>query len=228
MMKNIFLISCLIFTTFAIGQANSLELEKEKMKQALAFGDKTVATNAMYNIIAAEGAMSTYKDSLAYLYFNSRNYVSCFLVTNDIISRKPENLELLEMNAISLESMGALEKASEAYANLLAKTSNNYHGYKLAGLQFGAKKFDEALVTIKKADQLPDDGAIKVNFQVNKNYNQNVDLKAAIAYLEGMISLGLKKDKEAITAFERAVKVFPDFVLAKSKITTLAVPEEEK
>jgi tetratricopeptide (TPR) repeat protein len=96
----------------------------------------------------------------------------------------------------------------------------------LAGLQLALNKFDEALVSVKKADELPDAGTIKVTFQVNKNYNQNVDLKAAIAYLEGIISLNLEKNKEAKTSFERAVKLFPDFVLAKSKLTTLDIKEE--
>ena len=145
---------------------------------------------------------------------------------NDILKSKPDNIELLEMKAISLESMGVNEKASEAYNDLLLKTSNNYYAYKLAGLQLALNQFDEALVSVKRADELPDEGTIKVTFQVNKNYNQNVDLKAAIAYLEGIIALNLEKNKEAKTSFERAVKLFPDFVLAKSKLSTLETKEE--
>jgi tetratricopeptide (TPR) repeat protein len=226
-MKNLLYIFAFVLTTTAIAQTtNTLEFEQQRLKQALNYGDKAVAATSMYNIIALEGPQSSYKDSLAYLYFNARNHVSCFLVVNDILKSKPDNIELLEMKAISLESMGVNEKASEAYNDLLLKTSNNYYAYKLAGLQLALNKFDEALVSVKKADELPDAGTIKVTFQVNKNYNQNVDLKAAIAYLEGIISLNLEKNKEAKTSFERAVKLFPDFVLAKSKLTTLDIKEE--
>ena len=87
------------------------------------------------------------------------------------------------------------------------------------------KKPTEALQSIKKADLLADTGKIKVTFQVNKNYNQQVDLKAAIAYLEGLILISSEKNKEAKVAFEKAVKVFPDFVLAKSKLSTLVIKE---
>jgi len=226
-MKNLLFIFSFVLATTAIAQTtNTLEFEQQRLRQALNYSDKVVAAISMYNIIALEGPQSSYKDSLAYLYFNDRNHISCFLVVNDILKSKPENIELLEMKAISLESMGANEKASEAYNDLLLKTNNNYYAYKLAGLQLALNKFDEALVSVKKADSLPDEGTIKVTFQVNKNYNQNVDLKAAIAYLEGIIEMNLEKNKEAKISFERAVKLFPDFVLAKSKLSTLDTKEQ--
>jgi tetratricopeptide (TPR) repeat protein len=221
-MKRLIYIFSFVMATAAIAQnTNSIALEKQKIKQALSYGDKVVAANAMYSIVAMEGPQSTYKDSLAYLYFNARNYVSCFLVTNDILASKNDNLELLEMKAFSLENMGALDKAIESYNELLLKKNNNYHAYKIAGLQLALNKFDEALVFAKKADQLPDEGKTNVTFQVNKNYSQNVNLKAAIAYLEGLVYLNLKKENEAKKSFERAVQLFPEFVLAKSKLTTL-------
>ncbi|MBT8316013.1 MAG: hypothetical protein HKP59_00140 [Lutibacter sp.] len=225
-MKKLVYICAFILTTTAIAQtSNSLTFEKQKLKQALAYGDKLVAASSMFSIISLEGPQSTYKDSLAYLYFNARNYVSCFLVTNDILKNKPNNIELLEMQAVSLESMGAMEKASESYKALLAITNNNYHAYKLAGLQLAMKKYDLAHASVKKANQLSDNGTVEITFQVNKNYNQNVKLKAAIAYLEGIIAQNLDKNKEAKLSFEAAVKIFPDFVLAKSKLETLSTEE---
>ncbi len=220
-MKKWIYVVAIFTTTLSIAQSSTLNTEKQKLKQALSYGDKIVAASVMYNIIAIEGPSSTYKDSLAFLYFNARNYVSCFLVTEDILKSKPSDTSLLEMKAISLESMGALGKATETYQKLLAITNNNYHAYKIASLQLGMNKLEDAYVSVKKADQLPDKGTMKVTFQVNKNYNQNVNLKAAIAYLEGIIALNLKKEKEAKLSFERAVKLFPEFVLAKSKLSTL-------
>ncbi|MBI9041413.1 hypothetical protein [Lutibacter sp.] len=221
-MKNILYLFTFILTASVIAQTtNNLDLEKQKLKEALKYGDKTVAANSMFSLIALEGPTSTYRDSLAYLYFNERNFVSCFLVTNDLLKNNPENVDILEMNAISLESIGALEKAIEKYKSLLIKSNNNYHAYKIAGLQFAMNKFDEALVSVKKADQLSDKAEVNVNFQVNKNYNQNVPLKPAIAYLQGLIELNLDKKAEAKLSFQRALKLFPEFTLAKSKLLTL-------
>lgn len=221
-MKNILYIFTFIITTTVIAQTSStVEFEKQKVKQALNYGDKIVAANAMYSIISMEGPNSTYKDSLAYLYFNERNYVSCFLVTKDILKAKQDNMEILEMNAISLESIGALQPSLESYNLLFSKSNSNYHLYKIAGLQLTLKKFDEALASIKKADQLKDDGKVNVSFQVNKNYTQNVPLKPAIAYLQGIIELNLDKKAEAKISLQKALTLFPEFAVAKSKLTTL-------
>lgn len=228
-MKNIIYILTFIITTSVIAQqGTSIAFEKSKLNIARSYNDDGAIKSTLFNIIALEGPQSTYKDTLAYIYFNKRNYVSCFLVTQDLLKNKPGNLELLEMNAVSLESMGALEKALEAYENIFTKTNNNYQGYKLASVQFRMNKNEAALATIKKADQLPDDGKLIVTFQVNENYNQKIGLKAAIAYLEGLISQSLNKIPEAKLSYERAVTISPDFVLAKSKLEIIKAQEEVK
>lgn len=220
-MKIRILIIVGFISSVAFGQSDNMLTQQKIIKQAIAFGDLNTATNAMYNIIASEGPQSSYKDSLAYLYFNNRNYVSCYLVTNDIIKNKPNNTELLEMNAISLESMGANEKAIEAYENLLSKDKNNFFAYKIASLKNALKKYDEAYAAINNAEQLPDNGTIKVSFQVNQNYTQQINLKAAIPFLRGVIEMNLNKNADAKVSFEKALQLFPDFALAKSKLTTL-------
>lgn len=221
-MKKIIFAFTILLATSAIAQKDTkVELEESKMKQALLYGDKDVATAAMYNIIAIQGPESTYKDSLAYLYFNKRNYISCFLVTKDILDRKPDNIELLEMSAISLESVGAKDKAIELYEKLIVLSNKSFHAYKVASLQYEINKLDEAFVSIKKADQLPNDDTLNISFQVNANYSQNVKLKASIAYLEGLIAIRLEKKPEAKLAFGRAIKLFPDFVLAKGQLESL-------
>ena len=228
-MKNLIYIFTFIITTSVIAQQSStVAFEKSKLQLAKSFGDNDVVTASIYNIIALEGPQSTYKDSLAYIYYSERAYVSCFLVTNDLLKSKPDNIELLEMNAVSLESMGALDKAIEAYQNIFDKTKNNYQGYKLASIQFRTGKNEEAYATIKKAGQLPDDGKLKMTFQVNENYNQNIALKPSIAYLEGLIAQSLDKIPEAKICYERAIQLSPDFVLAKSKLEILKAQELEK
>ena len=222
LMKKLILLTFTLFSVIAFSQnSNDLITQQKKIKQAIAYNDLNVAASSMYSMIALEGPQSTYKDSLAYLYFNNRNYVSCFLVTSDILKNKPDNTELLEMNAISLESMGAISKAVEVYENLITKKKSNFFEYKIAGLKNALKKYDEAYVAIKNAEQMPDDGKIKVSFQVNQNYKQDVDLKAAIPYLKGIIEMNLNKNAEAKQSFEKALQLFPDFAIAKSKLTVL-------
>lgn len=229
-MKNFIYIFTFVLASSAIAQnSTTIAFEKQKLNQAKAYNDDTVITATIYNIIALEGPSSTYKDTLAYRYFSSRKFVSCFLVTNDLLKSKPDNLDLLEMNAASLESMGALDKAHEVYVNLLSKKNDNYHGYKLAGIEFRMNKNEEAYATIKKAATLKEVGEIQITFQVNQNFNQNIDLKAAISYLEGLIAESLNKQAEAKIAYEKAIVLSPEFMLAKSKLELLnAKLAEEK
>lgn len=225
-MKKIILSLTLLASVSLFAQSSSeVDLEVTKMKLALSFGDKKVAVSKMYNIIALEGAESVYKDSLAYLYFNNREYLSCFLVSKDVLDRKPENIEILEMNTVSLESIGAKTKAAEGYKTLLSKTNKSFHAYKLAGLLYETNSLEDAYASIKNADKLPNDESVSVSFQVNPNYNQDVKLKPAIAYLEGIIAVGLEKNEDAKAAFERALLLFPEFVLAKSKLAALTEQE---
>ncbi len=203
-------------------------LDKLVMRQSLLYGDNIVAVNSIYNIIAKEGVNSSYKDSLAYLYFGGRNYSSCFMVCKDILSRDGNKLEILEMQAVSLENLGAADKAAQAYAKLTVKSKNNYHAYKLANLYFAMKKFDEAYKAIAKAQELKDTGEIKVSYAINKNYNQQVSLLAAISNLKGLIEFEQDKMDLAKASFKKAVEYQDDFVLAKENLQAVIEGKQVK
>jgi tetratricopeptide (TPR) repeat protein len=221
-MKNLIYIFTFIITSTVIAQnTSSVAFEKQKLNQAKVYGDEDVMAASIYNIIVLEGPTSSYKDTLAYVYFNKRNFVSCYLVVNDVLKLKPDNIEMLEMKAISLESMGAIDKAKESYEVLLQKNNNNYTAYKLASLEFRMNQNEAAYATIKKAAQLPGNKEMNVTFQVNENYNQNVPLNASIPYLQGLIAQSLNKPGDAKASYEKAIELYPDFVLAKSKLEIL-------
>ena len=220
-MKNLymaFIMSLIGVSIFAqASKEESIALEKEIIKNAKRFGDQNVATYSMYKLISLEGENSTYKDSLAYIYFSSRKYASCFLMANEVLQRDPKNQAILELKAISLESLGALDKSMEAYAELFEMTNNNYHGYNVAKLQLSMNKFEEAYTTIKKVETMNDTGKVQVNFSINQNHTQQIELLAAIPYLKGVIEEELNKIPEAKISYEKAIKIQPDFVLAKEK-----------
>lgn len=227
-MKNLFFFLTLFIAFSSVAQnSNQVELEKQKLKQALTYGDQSTATTMMYNIIALEGEKSVYKDSLAYLYFNRRSYLSCFLATEDALKNNPSNIELLEMSAFSVESLGAIDKAIGSYEKLLSITNNNFHAYKIAVLHFEMSKFEDAYTAIKKADALADSGTENITFPINKNYNQPVPLKAAIIYLKGLIELNLDNKVASKASLQKALQIFPEFILAKEALSNLEVKPKE-
>ncbi len=218
----------LAFVSFYAQDTNDITLDKAVMKQALRYGDDNIATSSLYNIIAKEGTTSVYKDSLAYLYFNGRKYSSCFMVCSDILSRDSNKQDILEMQAVSLENLGAIDKAAQVYAKLVVKSANNYHAYKLANLYFAVKKYDEAYRSIKKAQELKDTGKIKITYAVNKNYNQQVSLLAAISNLKGLIEFEQDKMDLAKASFKKAVDLQADFVLAKENLQAVIEGKQVK
>jgi len=203
------------------GNEEAIRIEKEIIQKAKSLSDPNVATYSMYKLIALEGDSSTYKDSLAYVYFSARKYGSCFLMANEVLKRDPKNQPIIELKAISLESLGAIDKSMESYEELFALSNNNYHGYSLAKLQLAMKKNTEAYATINKVEGLNDTGNYKVTFSINQNHTQQVELLAAIPYLKGLIEEVLEKPSDAKLSYGKALKIQPDFVLAKEKLDLL-------
>lgn len=224
-MKNsiVLLVVGLMFYTGSAqnNKQEDIALEKDIMEFSKSMGDMSVAALSMYRLVALEGENSTYKDSLAFLYFSSRKYASCFLMSNEVLKRDPKNQALLELKAISLESLGAIGKSLEAFTDLFAISKNNFHGYSLAKLQFSMKKYEEAYITIKEVETLNDSGQYKVTFAINQNHTQQVELLAAIPYLKAGIEIELDKIPEAKLSLQKAIKIQPDFVLAKETLDGL-------
>ncbi len=212
----------MFFSVNAQGNKSELiTLEKQVLKNAKTIGDPSVASASMYRLIVLEGKNSTYKDSLAYVYFSARQYAPCFMIAKEVLQRDPKHVEMLEMKGISLEALGALEKSAEVYNQLFPLTNNNFHGYTLSKLQYSLKKYDEAYVTIKKTEKINDSGKYKVTYSINQNHTQQVELLAAIAYLKGLIEVELNQKAAAKISFEKAIKIQSDFIFAKESLEEL-------
>ena len=203
----------------------NIELSNHKkiVTQALTYNDAQTAISSMHYIVALEGEKSTYKDSLAITYFNIGNYVSSHLLAKELLEDKNENIQLLEINAVSLQNLGATKDAIEAYETLFSKTKNMAHGYQLAMLQYGIKRLAEAQATIEQTIQTEDIEKAYIQFAIDKTKNQNVPLKAAAYNLQGLIAFELKDNASAKQAFDQALKIMPEFALATQNANAVII-----
>lgn len=232
-MKKIILIFVLLLSANQIVEAqkltqqslkeSSLKNHKKIVTQALTYNDFNTAINSMHNIVAIEGINSTYKDSLAIAYFKMGNYTSSHFLSKELLTKKPADVGLLEINAVSLQQLGAAKEAIDAYETLFAQTKNMYHGYQLANLQFNIKRLAEAQNTIALAINCEELENAMLSFPVDKNQNQNVPLKAAAYNLEGLIAYNLKDLAKANTSFKDALKIEPKFALATQNANASSV-----
>ncbi len=188
-------------------------------KWALQYNDLGTATNAIYQMMALKPEETNLKDTLAYLYFNSRRYVQTVLLGREIVENNPENYGIMEALAISEQSIGLLKESLEHYDQLYKATSKIYFLYQGASIQYGLKRLGECVQSISTL--LASDGVDKE--EVNINYGQNgesqkVTMNAAVYNLQGVVYLDLNRPEDAKKSFEKAVELFPDFILAKSNL----------
>lgn len=209
-------------------QTNSTEQIIKVYKNALKYNDLTTAISASHEIIALEGENSTFKDSLALLYFNANNAVSAHLLCKELLVTKPNDATLLEVNAVSLKSLGAAKDAVEAYERLFAVTQNRMHGYELAQLQFSISRLAEAMLTINQSFAKTKELDVKIPFNIDKTKQQEVPLNAALLNLKGLVTYELKDEKGATVAFDEALVIMPDFEAALQNKKAMEALKETK
>ena len=212
-----------LITASVFGQVNNevVAFEKKVLEKAKQYNDISVVKSSMMRLVLLEGENSTYKDSLAFIYFQERAYPSSFIASQEVLKRDPNNVKMMEVQAFSLESIGAYDKAVEAFKKLFAKTNNNYYGFSQANLQYILKDYSGAYATLLQVEKLNDTGNYTVSYAINQTHKQEIELIAAIQYLKGLCAVQLKQNPVAKASFEKALTTQPDFVLAKESLENL-------
>ncbi len=231
MFKKIILLIFVFLNTIISAQKlhknDLLNLEKNIYKQSVRNYDLETAKNSVYHIMALEGENSTYLDSLAYIYFSQKNFLSYVSVADQIL-KKEEKLPILERKAIALEKLGAIKEAIAVYEKVYAQKKDVQVAYKLAGLQHQLKRTAEAYSTLKSAEQLKFPEKTFLPFPSSeKNKQQRVPFKAAYDNLLAMIAYDLHNYDVSLHYFEEALKVFPDFFVAKQNKNAIAVMKQK-
>lgn len=213
-------------TTSALAQAASgkdSEAYKRQLsiyQNALKFNDMSVAKNALYNLRALDPADNSLLDSLAYLYYDYQQHASSLLVTREILARNPNNLAALEINAVSFENLGLYDQALTAYESLYLKHDSPYTLYKIGLLQLDLKRHTESKTSLDILLKKPDIDSL--NVVVNENNQQKqIPMRAALLNFQGINNLELGEKEAAKQNFEEALKLVPDYVMAKENLEKL-------
>ena len=220
MIKKVLFTTILLLTvSFGFSQKihkkDLLKLEKAVYKKALKNYDIDAAKNAVYRILELEGEKSQYLDTLAYIYFRQQNYLSCLQVSNKILKQKEKN-DILEFKAVSLEKLNDIKSAIDVYEKIYAINKDVFSAYKLAELQHRLRRDAEAFSTLKSAENLKFPEKTTITFPASqKGQAQNVPFKAAFYNLMALTAYDLHNYDMAIKYYDEALKIFPDFFLAK-------------
>ena len=124
------------------------------------------------------------------------------------------------MSDISYENLGLKDKALESYESLNLKQGNIYTLYKIAVLQLDLQRFVECKtnVDILLANEEAQTAKLAMNTEQGP---REILLKAAVYNLKGLLE-GTQDQKDAAKAsFNEAIKLEPDFTMAKHNLADL-------
>lgn len=233
MKKTIFLA---VFSAFVTGNifaqktkpvaaaTDLFETEMNIYRSALKHYDIQTGISALYTALELHPERTELKDTLAMLYFAGERYLQASSIADEILKDKPTAQNILEIAATSKQALGDTKEALADFEKLYAQSKNVYHLYQVATLQYQLKRFGEASESLNTIVTSPDSEKQQVAISAGQNQSQQVSLRAAAFNVRGIISSDLNNKAIAQQNFEEALKIAPDFVLAKNNLAALNAP----
>lgn len=219
-MKKIFPFLLCLLVASAGSTQDTAAFKKHYQKvysQALSYNDANAAINALQNYIAASNSME-YKDTLSMLYFNVKSYYSSLLLAEEVYKAVPGNTEAMARSAECYDELGDPKTATGLYEQVVPKTKNPYHIYKMGICQYQLKRTLESEASARAALADTSSKRIGVNFTMADGRQQAVPVDAAAANLLGVLKMDAKNFAGAKADFQQALKLFPDFAGAKGNL----------
>ena len=185
------------------------------------YNDGEVAKDALYSMIAMDPNDDSLKMSLCYYYFDQNQFASSLFVSRDLLARYPDNIDALKINAMSLENMGARDKAVDAYETLYLKTNDIGILYQVALLQFEMERYAECGTNLDIIIKNPQAKTLKLSFNKSDSEQQEVSLEAACYNMKGMLENQQGNKEEAKKNLQKAIELEPDFTLASQNLADI-------
>ncbi len=209
-------------------KTTAADFDLELYHKAILFGDYEVAKEALYSMLIKHPDSLSYLDSLVTLYFSLGAMQQCVLAGNQYLLRDTNNLSVMEMIALSYSQLNKNKESLEMYDRMYRKTGNIYYAYQTAVQQFYLKRIGECNQMLDIIMNDPKSATEKIAINVDQSTQQHVPLKAAALNMRGIILKELSMVDKAKAAFEEALKIMPDFALAKGNLDLLNKPADEK
>jgi len=202
---------------------NGYILSERIFRESLKYGDLTVAKQALFEMIALKPEKKSLKDSLAYIYINLGSLQQAILLSREILDTSPENQGILEVKAIAEQNLGLSKESLTSYESLYQKSKNVYHLYQIATLQYDLKRMAECNASIDAILSSPEVDKKELNIGTGtRGQQQKVVLKAAALNMKGVLAMDFNENAVAKVCFDEALRLTPDFVLAKNNVDFLA------
>ena len=205
---------------FAQTSTDPFDVQLRFYKSALKNYDLQAATVALYTMQALKPERADLNDSLALLYFAGERYAQAYLVGQAIVNADPKRNDMLEMVAVSKQNLGMIKESLADYEKLYGAEKSVYFLYQMATLQYQLKRYGECVASLDQILANADADKQKVSIRVQGG-SQEAPMKAAAYNVKGICAMELNQPDAAKENFNKALQIFPDFVLAKANLDTL-------
>jgi tetratricopeptide (TPR) repeat protein len=180
--------------------------------QMRAQGDVRGVINALTHLNVIQPSVER-RDTLAYVYSNNNQHVQALNTLG--IELNPEDSDLaLQVKAVSLKSINQPKRSLEQFQVMYDRAQNPYIAYEIADLKIQIGDSPGALADIEYGIANSLDGMKYAFYERQQPYE--VPLKAAFVHLKGLAQYNIDKNNidQAITSFDEALKMAPNFNLA--------------
>ena len=216
MKKFVPLALCLLMAG-AVKAQDAEMMKKHYLKiydQAIAYNDVNAAINGLYGYLAVDNSL-IYKDTLSMLYFTTKSYLSSLILAEEVYKADAKNVNAMARAAECYDELGDPRTATSLYEQVVPKTRNPYHIYKLATTQYQLKRIAESEMSARAVIADTSSKSIGINFTLGNGQQQAVPVNAAAANLLGVIKMDAKNYTGAKADFEKALAFYPQFAGAK-------------
>jgi tetratricopeptide (TPR) repeat protein len=202
---------------------NQFSIQESVYKAAVSRQDFEVATSALYYMLELEPGLTDLKDSLCITYFKRRLFFQSNLLAEEILRINPDNVQALEIAAMSQEELADYLEALNRFEFLYTKKKELYILYKIASLQYYLKRIGECESNISRiiADPKSRQQTVSITSSGKTPVKQLVPVAAAAYNISGVILLEMNKRDEARAQFEKSLEIMPDFQMAKNNLNYL-------
>lgn len=210
---------CSVIGSAGLAQ-DSTALKKHYLKvynQGVAYNDVSAAINGLHGYLATDNNL-VYKDTLSMLYFSTKSYYSSLLLAEEVYKANPGNMLAMARAAECYDELGDPKTATTLLEQVVPKTKNPYHIYKLATSQYQLKRSAESELSAKAVIADTSSKRIGVNFTMVNGEQQAVPINAASANLLGVIKMDAKNYTGAKADFQQALVLYPQFAGAKQNL----------
>ena len=201
-----------------VTQSSFYQHHLRKYAIAARWNDYEVAKNALYDLILMNPSNDSLIYTLAVYYYDNQQFASSMLVSQELITRSPKNINFLHLAASASEEIGVLDRALQSYESLYLLTNDIPILYKITYLQLDLKRFTECAANVDILLTKPEIDELKIVSNDAKNEQKEYSMRIAILNLKGLVTMELGDKVGARKYFEEALSKAPDYLPAKQNL----------